>query len=126
MSERFPSNVVNLFPRAVQEKGPEQLLSEAEIRAVFERLIGGREHSEMVSRINKYGDTVYEIATSNERGDKVEYELQYAKHDYRDADIPSAGRFSASIHRTEYDGDMPVGGQCVANYLDGEWRFVRE
>jgi hypothetical protein len=122
MSEHFPQP----SPEIAQEKEQEQLPSKEEVLTIFEKFLGGGEHSEMISRTDRYGHTVYEVTTSNERGETIEYGFQQATYDYRSPDVPSTGRFSASVHRTVYSGGMPVSGECVANYLDGEWHFVSE
>jgi hypothetical protein len=122
MSEHFPQP----SPEVTQEKGSEQLPSKEQVMAVFEKLLDGRESSEMVSRTDRYGHTVYEVTTTDERGITFEYNFQQALYAIDGANVPSSGRFSASIHLTVYDGGMPVSGHCVANYRDGEWSFIPE
>lgn len=56
-------------------------------------------------------------------GDLVVYNFQRAKYNYLDPTLPKEAQYSASIHSTLYDGDMPVGGECVANYLNGKWEY---
>lgn len=106
------------------EGGQERFPSREEIKAQFDLILAGKDYTELRVKEGEDGVDLYEIETTDESGDRVEYNYQRAKNDYKDPSVPTTGRFSASIHKTVYDGDMPVSGECVANYLDGNWEFT--
>ncbi len=108
-------------PAPKQEKAPEQFPSQEEIRSQLEKFCDGREYQELRVLSNEKGVYLYEVKTTDEHGERIEYIFQRAKYDYTDPSLPSTMRFSASIHSTLFNGDMPCGGECVANYLDGTW-----
>lgn len=106
------------------EKTPEKFPSYEEIKWVFERVSREKQFKELRIQRNDQGEVVlYEVEVRGENGEKSEYNFQKAKNDYKAPDLPATARFSASVHRTDYEGDMPVGGECVANYLDGKWEY---
>ncbi|MFA5129990.1 MAG: hypothetical protein WC477_03655 [Patescibacteria group bacterium] len=104
-----------------QENAPEKFPSQEEIKSELERFCSGRAHKELRVESDEKGVLLYEIETTDERGDKVEYIFQRAKSDYQNKAALATMQFSGSIHSTLYSGDMPCGGECVANYLDGVW-----
>ncbi len=101
------------------EQPPEQFPSHEELKNAFEQLLGGIEYKVL----GEPRDDLFEIETM-ENGERVGYAYKKAKYDYRNDTLPDTAKFSASIHKIFYDGDVPVGGECVANYLDGQWQFV--
>jgi hypothetical protein len=108
-----------------QKEDIEKFPSKEEIKSVFEVIVKGGEYKELRILTNEKGIYIYEIEIALENGEKIEYNYQKATNNYRDSSLPSGGRFSASIHRTDYDADgMPCGGECVANYLDGTWEYL--
>lgn len=108
-------------PEAKQEKAPEKFPSQEEIKSQLEKFCRGREYKELRILSDENGVHCYEIEATDEHGEKIEYNFQKAKYDYTDPKLPPTARFSASIHSTTFNGDMPCGGECVANYLDGVW-----
>lgn len=106
------------------ETGPERFPSKEELVSTFESILNGKEFTELRFNEDEKGVALYEIETNDEEGYRVEYNYQRAKYDHTDPSLPSTARFSASIHKTIYDGDMPVSGECVANYLNGTWEFT--
>lgn len=107
------------------EKGPEQFPSLEEIKSVLEGILKGREYKELKNQSDDKGVSCYEIEVVLENGEKAEYNFQRANYDYTRPDLNAEARFSASIHVVFYDADgLPVGGECVANYLDGNWQVL--
>jgi hypothetical protein len=108
-----------------QHETPEQFPSQEEVKSAFETILGGREYKELRLRSDDEGVHMYEIVITLENGEKREYNYQKAKYDFREKSLPVGAQFSASIHMTRYDADgIPYDGQCVANYLDGVWRYI--
>ncbi|HEY9585151.1 MAG TPA: hypothetical protein VJJ02_00985 [Candidatus Paceibacterota bacterium] len=99
------------------EHTPEQFPTPEELRSVFEQLLGGKEYEVLVSREDHF------LIETTEDGKRVEYDYAKAKYDYKKDELWNEARVSASIHKICYDGDMPISGECVANYLDGRWKF---
>lgn len=118
MSEQPPKSPEDAF-----DKKPEQFPDKEALRSIFDGFVKGREYKEVKFQADENGVSVYEIETTDERGDLVVYNFQRAKYNYLDPTLPKEARYSASIHSTLYDGDMPVGGECVANYLEGKWEY---
>jgi len=103
----------------------EQLPSQEEVRSVFEVILKGKEHKELRVESDEKGVSLYEVEVALENGEKIELNFQRAKYDYKNKELPAGGQFSASIHATYYDKDgMPYNGECVANYLDGNWEYI--
>lgn len=114
--EKFPSSAPSAETSI--EKKMEQLPSKEEVTAIFEKALKGAAYQEVRCTYDGETLTVYEIETTDANGDKIEYNYQKAK-----VIIPELGSPAASIHSTVYDGDMPVGGDTIANYIDGAWKF---
>lgn len=113
MSERPP----------MPEKEVEKFPSKEEIQSIFEKFVKGREYKEVKFKADDKGVSAYEIETTDETGDLLVLLFQRVNYDYRDPELPPTTQFSASIHATFYSGDIPVSGECVANYLDGDWAY---
>ena len=112
---------------AEQQKTPEQFPSQENIRSAFETILDGKEYTELRLLSDKEGVSLYEIEVVLENGKKREDNYQRAAYNFRDKSLPASAQFSASIHVTKYGVDgMPYDGQCVANYLDGVWRYISE
>lgn len=105
------------------EKTPEQFPTKEGITSAFEHVLQGRAYKELRTKTDEAGISFYEIET-NEDDKKVEYLYQKNSYDYTQESLPSTLKFSASIHKTIYDGDMPITGECVANYLNGQWFYT--
>lgn len=102
------------------EHPAEHVPTHEEVRGVFEQLLGGRAYSVVGEpRADSF------VIETIEDGERVEYDYATAKYDHRKESLPDTAKFSASIHKTYYDGDMPLSGECVANYVNGTWTFVR-
>jgi hypothetical protein len=108
-------------PETTMEQAPEKFPSREEIKSKLEMFCHGREYKELRVLSDEKGVRLYEIESTDELGEKIEYNFQKAKYDYTDPKLPPTLQFSASIHSTTFNGDMPCGGECVANYLDGKW-----
>lgn len=119
MSEQPPKPSSEQTLEARSEKFP----SQEEVTAVFEKLLNGAAYKVLRVVSDEQGLSIYEIEATDAAGEKIEYNYQRAKYDYRDPSLPKTARFSASIHSLVYSGDMPCGGECVANFLDGKWEF---
>ncbi|OGZ07487.1 MAG: hypothetical protein A2942_04040 [Candidatus Lloydbacteria bacterium RIFCSPLOWO2_01_FULL_50_20] len=100
------------------ENAPEQFPTPEELKSIFERLLSGKDYTVLVSN-----EDHVQIETL-ENGERVEYDYAKAKYDYRNHALPDKSKVSASIHKTYYYGDRPGDGECVANYLDGNWEFI--
>lgn len=101
------------------EHAPEQFPTQEELQSVFEHFLKGNPYKVIgVPREDSY------VIETIEGGERVEYDYARAKYDHQRADLPDTAKFSASIHKTTYNGDMPISGECVANYLDGHWEFL--
>ena len=101
------------------EQTPEQFPSHEELRSIFGRFLNGKSYKVVGA---PHADSF--VIETMEGGERVEYDYAKAKYDYRDPSLPDTAKFSASIHKTVYRGDMPISGECVANYLDGRWEFL--
>jgi hypothetical protein len=111
-------------PLNKQEKVPEEFPTLEEIEMILGKILPGENHGEPKIKTNEEGVYFYEVEATLESGEKIEYNFQKATYDYRDVTLPKGAQYSASIHATYYDANsMPTGGGCVANYLDGEWKF---
>ena len=112
-------------PSSEHQETSERFPSQEEIKSVFETLLQGKEYKEQRVISDDGGISLYEIEVSLANGEKIEYNFQKAKYNYRDTSLPSTAQFSASIHKINYDAEgIPSGGECVANYLDGKWEYV--
>jgi len=110
---------------AEQRETPERFPSLEEIKAVFEVILHGVSYKELRLQCDERGVCLYEMEVRSEDGERAEYNYQRAKYDYKDPKLNVEGRFSASIHVTMFDSKgEPYHGECVANYLDGEWKYV--
>jgi hypothetical protein len=100
----------------------ERLPSQAEVRSLFEAILNGKPYKELRVVNDEQGLSLCEVESTLESGERIELNFQTAKNDYKAEGIPAGGRFSASIHVIVYDeNNMPCGGSCMANYLDGRW-----
>jgi hypothetical protein len=109
-----------------QHEIPEKFPSQEEIKSVFEVILQDANYKELRVLSNEQGVYLYEVEVALENGEKIEYNYQKATYNYRDTSLPPGAQFSASIHKTYYDVDgMPYGGDCVANYLDGTWHYLK-
>ena len=108
------------------EKGKEIFPSLDEIKDLLGRILQRSDFEILSEHSDAEGASLLEIETVI---DDTKVRLQYgrAKNDITSPSIPDGGRFSASIHLTEYDNDVnAIGGKCVANYIDGNWTSIRE
>ncbi len=95
-----------------------------EIESTFKELLKGVAYKVLRIKTERSKVTLFEIEITDKNGDKVEYNYQTATNDYTDPNLPPGGQFSASIHTYLYDKDGEAcGGACVANYLNGNWKF---
>lgn len=124
MSECYNQSVSLENNYIEQKKLPEQFPSQQEIKSIFEMMTQGKEYKEIRLKSNEEGVYLFEIEVTLENGEKREYNYQKATYNYRDTTLPLNAQFSASIHVINYDSDgIPYGGECVANYRDGKWKY---
>ncbi|MCW1891800.1 MAG: hypothetical protein KIH65_000970 [Candidatus Uhrbacteria bacterium] len=114
--EHFPSSPQ--LAKTSIEKKMEQFPSKEDVTAIFEKILKGATYTEVRCKYDGETLIMYEIETTDETGDKVEYNYQKAK-----VIIPELGSPAASIHAVMYDGDMPVSSDTFANLINGEWKF---
>jgi hypothetical protein len=111
---------------AEQHETPERFPSKEEIRSVFETILQGKRYKELRVLSKEGLVRLYEIEVTLENGERLQYNYQRAIYNYRDKSLPPGAQFSASIHMTKYGSEgNPNGGHCVANYLDGEWKYYK-
>ncbi len=109
-----------------QHEAPETFPSLEEVKSALAIILEGKESKELRQRSDAQGVQLYEVEVAAANGEKLEYNFQRAQYNYQDPSLPSTARFSASIHMTIYDADgIPYDGQCVANFLNGTWQYVR-
>ncbi|MEN9582507.1 MAG: hypothetical protein RL641_461 [Candidatus Parcubacteria bacterium] len=107
------------------KEGHRQFPLQENIKSTFDRLLGGKQYSELRINSDEEGVWRYEIEVALENGEKVEYLYQKATKDSKGKTVPSTAEYPASIHATSYDSSgMPIGGECVSNFLEGEWLDV--
>jgi hypothetical protein len=99
MNENIPSN-----------ENAEKILNEREVINAIEEIIGDREYEVVNSVEDEKGLWKFSLKFKGEDGEFVQY-------DYRRDD--NAGETVIDV--IYYDGDMPVGGEPVKKYKDGEW-----
>ncbi len=123
--KQTPSQEENLTPKALLNRVFEgdKFPTKEVLQSILERFVKGREYKEVKFQADENGVVVYEIETTDERGDLVVYNFQRAKYNYLDPTLPKDTQASASIQVVFYTDGEPVGGECVANYLYGKWEY---
>lgn len=98
------------------EQGPEKMPSESDIKAVFERLTGGKEFKESRKCEDEAGVYLWEISKTNEDDEVTEYSYMRA------GEHKEGSSKETVVHAVFYDADgIPVGGHDVAKWKDGSW-----
>lgn len=101
------------------ETGPERIPTEAEVSAMFEKILDGREHTEIAKMVDETGVYVWDIATTDDDGDRIEY-------CYKRAGESETGKVAASTIEVAYFmGDDPVGGESLYKFRNGQWETTR-
>ncbi len=102
----------------------ERFATLTEVKAEFKKLLNGRTAQREHEQGDSTGLLVYEVWLTETNGEKIGYAYKRATNDFLNPDLPSTARYSGSIHLVRYDNDWnPIGGECVANYLDGVWTY---
>jgi|GEM_PF-4507925 len=108
------------------EKGTETFPSPDEVKSLLARILHRKDFAILSDDSDPKGASLILIETVID-GTKVKLQFGRAKNDITSSLLPDGGRFSASIHLTEYNNNgKAMGGRCVANYLDGNWSDIRE
>ena len=103
------------------EKSKETIPSEENILAVFEKLAEGKEFSEVRKKTDEDGIYLWEVALTEVGADGGTTEYSYR----REGEFAETKSSKTVVDRVFYDADgFPVGGDPVAEYVDGEWLRV--
>lgn len=98
------------------EQGPEKHPGEGEVREQFDKLLQGREFTEIKKELDDVGLHNWEIRITNEDGSTTEY--LYGRKGYH----ARGHREDTTIHVAHFDSDgYPEGGNAIMKYRDGEW-----
>jgi len=95
-----------------EEKGPETIPTMEEVRSVFEQLIGGESYEDIKVMEDDQGLYLWEIKV----GDDTEYSYM------RKGTYEQGGASETKIYVVYTDNGLPIGGDEVAKYDDGEWQ----
>lgn len=98
----------------------ESLPSQENIEGFLREFLDGKPYRIITNVSDANVISRFEIEVLTEDG-KIEYNYQPANYDYTKSSVPTGAQFPASIHAIFYDGEVPMGGKCVANFLDGVW-----
>lgn len=90
--------------------------NETEIRQAIEALAGDRGYEEMRRLEDDVGPTLIEYQSTDEAGDQLDIFYKRAGS-YGPNNIAP----TCSIEVMYYMGDVPVGGDVKADFVDGEW-----
>ena len=106
MSEKPPKN-----PEIESEKVP----TPEEIAAVFEKLTGSKEYTELQKLEDERGIYLWEI--------KVETEDGYTEYEYNRAGThPKGVGLQTAVYATYYDrGGNPISGSSIAILINNKW-----
>lgn len=99
-------------PKQIEEREKmEHLPSYEEVTSIIKEKIGEREFEE-IKRVEDEEGLEELVLSVESDGGKDEYYYSRA----------SGGKhISPVIHVVFYDGDMPVGGHNIADFIDGKW-----
>ena len=97
---------------AREEKGPETIPTMEGVRSVFEQLVEDGDYEDIRAMEDGNGLYLWDIKV----GEGTEYTYM------RKGTYEQGSASATKIYVTFFDGDMPVGGHDVAEYIDGEWK----
>lgn len=100
------------------EQGPERVPTEAEVGALFERLVEDRKYEEIRKREDEQGLYLWDIKLSGSDAEGGTTEYSYM----RAGQHPEGSAARTAIHVAYFDSEgFPIGGESVAVYENGEW-----
>ena len=97
----------------------EQNPTEAMVSRQFENILEGREYTDIEKIEDEHGLYVWDIASLDDAGDRVEY-------CYKRAGESEMGTVAVStIHTSYFIGDDPVGGESLYKFRNHQWEATR-
>ncbi len=100
------------------EQAPEHIPADEEVRAIFERLLGGKEYNHVRRFEDARGLYLWDIAVTETDG--------HTEYDYLRKGRYAQGECSVTrIDVTYYDDkDVPISGHSIAMYENGAWKLT--
>lgn len=104
------------------EKSPEHIPTIEEIKPLFEQFVEGKEYKEERKLEDEKGIYLWEVRIPTEPLPGEE-EGTYAVYSYaRKGHFEESKSTTTTIHVHFFaKDDMPMGGHCVANFIDNKW-----
>lgn len=99
------------------EIGRERFPTEAEVRVVFERVLGERKFEQVRKREDEQGLYLWDVKVEEERG--------FTEYSYmRKGQYPEGAALETAVHVVFFNEEsVPVGGHAVAKFKDGKWEL---
>lgn len=100
------------------ETGRDRFPTEAEVRVVFERVLGERKFKQTRKREDEQGLYLWDV--------KVEEEHGFTEYSYmRNGKYPEGAALETAVHVAFFNEEgVPVSGHSVAKFTNGKWEFI--